>query len=292
MLSRNELENAREALAFLSAQGRDYAIYGIGEVGKELLKTVRAEKFRAPLLMLDDKPGVGLLDGVKVVQPDSPEAKGIRELILGSNRFQERMRERVAAAGLTCSTIDLCVCRRNPVAAPQPSRSETAKVRESLRRYCVGDGLDVGFGGDPILPTAITMDLPTPYAKYQSAPQHLHGDARSLRWFADGSMDYLYSSHLLEDFEDPKAVLFEWLRVIRPGGRLVLFCPDEQTYRDYCASQGKPPNKHHHHADFGIDYIKRAIAGREDIVVEHELFPSCIYSFELVLMKKGPGSGS
>jgi SAM-dependent methyltransferase len=170
------------------------------------------------------------------------------------------------------------------VAAAPKSISETSKVRASLAPFCAGDGIDVGFGGDPILPSAIAMDLPERYARYLENPQHLHGDASKLHWFRDGVLDYVFSSHVLEDFQDTAAVLREWLRVLKPGGRLVLFLPDEQTYRAYCAGQGKPPNAHHVHANFGPEYLKSCLPP-DGIEIEHERFPVGIYSFEMVVRK-------
>ena len=73
--------------------------------------------------------------------------------------------------------------------------SETSKCRSSLARFCKGNGLDVGYGGDPIVPTAICLDLYTPYAHYHTHPQHLHGDASNLHWFTDECLDYIYSTH-------------------------------------------------------------------------------------------------
>ena len=43
--------------------------------------------------------------------------------------------------------------------------SETSRCRERLRHFCCGYGIDVGYGGDTIIPSAITVDLPTPYTK-------------------------------------------------------------------------------------------------------------------------------
>ncbi|MDA9981761.1 class I SAM-dependent methyltransferase [Gammaproteobacteria bacterium] len=166
--------------------------------------------------------------------------------------------------------------------------SETSKAREVLAKYCTGDGLDIGFGGDPITPAAICIDLPERYARYKELPQHLHGDARQLHWFRNDCMDYVYSSHVLEDFEQTEPVLKEWLRVLKPGGRLVLFLPDEQVYREYCQTQGKPPNQHHIHENFGLKFIKDIIELKSlNVEIEHEAFPVGIYSFELVLKKTG-----
>lgn len=164
--------------------------------------------------------------------------------------------------------------------------SETSKCRASLSQFCKGDGMDIGYGGDPIVPHAICMDLPQGYAHYKDHFQHLHGDARDLRWFRSESLDWIYSSHVLEDFEDSKTVLDEWLRVVKPGGNLVLYLPDEQTYRAHCQSQGKPPNIYHVHEDFSLETVKRCLTDRADVEIIHERFPVGVYSFELVLRKK------
>lgn len=166
-----------------------------------------------------------------------------------------------------------------------PKVSETSRCRESLQPFCEGDGVDVGYGGDPISPSAICIDLPEKYAAYKQHVQHLHGDATQLHWFRDGVLDYVFSSHVLEDFVDTKSVLDEWLRVVRRGGRVVLFLPDEQTYRDHCRRNNKPPNPHHVHQDFGLPYIKHILSQRKDLRIVHERFPVSEYSFELVIEK-------
>src|SRR6516225_5766892 len=104
--------------------------------------------------------------------------------------------------------------------------SETSKCRGRLALFCTGYGVDLGFGGDPITETAIRVDLPQPYTHVGAYGIQLGGTATSLFWFNDGVLDYVYSSHLLEDFEDTQGLLKEWLRVLKIGGRLVLFCPD------------------------------------------------------------------
>jgi predicted SAM-dependent methyltransferase len=163
--------------------------------------------------------------------------------------------------------------------------SETSKCRASLAQYCQGDGLDIGFGGDPIVPHAICLDMPKGYANYDNHVQHLHGDARNLYWFRSDSLDWVYSSHVLEDFEDTRSVLYEWLRVVRPGGYIVLYLPDEQTYRAYCSHQCKPPNIHHNHEFFSSEFVMSCLKSRDDIEIVHQQFPVGIYSFELVLRK-------
>jgi predicted SAM-dependent methyltransferase len=163
--------------------------------------------------------------------------------------------------------------------------SETSKCRDRLAPFCIGFGLDVGFGGDPINETAIRVDLPRPYAKTGSYPVQLGGDAMRLQWFADGALDYVYSSHLLEDFIDTRAVLVEWLRVLKPGGRLIIFCPDQVAYAAYCNVRGFSMNPHHVHADFSLRKVQGILA---DIGQTKELHATDLvdeYSWELVVEK-------
>lgn len=176
----------------------------------------------------------------------------------------------------------------------QPSRSggnqrppsETSKCRVRLAPYCIGYGLDVGFGGDPIVPHAISVDMPQPYSDVGQLPVQLGGNAAQLPWFRDNVLDFIFSSHLLEDFHDTAAVLKEWMRVLKPGGRLIIFCPDEQVYRRHCAATGQPYNQHHVHADFSLQFAKDALT-RSDIPFRllHENPLVDTYSWELVVEK-------
>jgi SAM-dependent methyltransferase len=164
--------------------------------------------------------------------------------------------------------------------------SETAKSRKSLAPFCVGYGVDLGFGGDPIADHAIRVDLPRPYTKTgRNQSVQLGGDCADLKWFRDNSLDFVYSSHLLEDFPDTAAVLREWMRVLKPGGHLVILCPDEQRFRAHCARTGQGLNPYHKHADFSLAKVKAMMAEIGGNQIVHEKDPVHIYSWELVCRK-------
>jgi len=168
-------------------------------------------------------------------------------------------------------------------------QSESSICRERLKKFCLGDGLDIGFGGDPIVPSAITIDLDIPYAEVGRSPQNLHGDARNLYWFKEEVLDYVYSSHLLEDFQEEETgpVLIEWLRVIKPGGFLILYCPDEQKYREHCRLTGQGYNEAHKVSNFSLDYVKRVLAALGiAYTIAHENAYVDKYSFEIVIRKE------
>jgi len=173
----------------------------------------------------------------------------------------------------------------------KPRPSETSKCRARLAPYCTGYGLDIGPGGDPIVPSAIRVDLPQPYSHVGSMPVQLGGTATNLEWFGNNVLDYVYSSHVLEDFQDTEAVLREWLRVLKTGGKLIIFCPDEQVYREHCRRTGDPYNTCHVHADFSLEFVKKALDRIGMVRVIHEVPLVDVYSWDLVVEKLGGGNG-
>lgn len=113
--------------------------------------------------------------------------------------------------------------------------SETAKHRQIVRRYCYGNGVDLGAGGDPVVPWAIQVELPGgPYNRSLSFTEDQRaqwvGSATDLP-FKDGVLDFVHASHLLEDFLDWQAILREWDRVLAPGGFLIIAVPDHDRFR-------------------------------------------------------------
>jgi len=158
--------------------------------------------------------------------------------------------------------------------------SETAKCRSRLAKYCTGQGCDLGAGNEfPIVPWAITVDI-----NANACPQVL-GNATRLDWLADNELDFVYSSHLLEDFVDTEMVLREWLRVLKLNGFLTLFGPDEQIYHQHCLETGQLYNTAHKIPDFSLKYIKAILQKIGGIEVIHQVPLVDDYSFELVIKK-------
>lgn len=129
--------------------------------------------------------------------------------------------------------------------------SESAKYLHLFGPYLHGNGVDLGCGGAPVVPWAIGMDLPA--AKYMAYHGHAQtagtvqwgGDARELP-FKDSTLDFVFSSHLIEDFEDWDPVLREWCRVLKSRGFLVILLPDRERFQAALAA-GHPPNDAHRH---------------------------------------------
>ena len=73
--------------------------------------------------------------------------------------------------------------------------------------------------------------------------------------------------------------------MLKVGGRLVLFAPDEQVYRRHCAATGQPYNTHHVHADFSLAKVKGILAAIGGTRMIHESPLVDVYSWELVAEK-------
>jgi SAM-dependent methyltransferase len=57
-----------------------------------------------------------------------------------------------------------------------------------------------------------------------------NGDGALLEGVPDGSLDFVHSSHSLEHMDDPAVAMTNWLRVLKPGGHLLLTLPDEDMF--------------------------------------------------------------
>lgn len=165
--------------------------------------------------------------------------------------------------------------------------SETALAKPVLAQYCQGLGLDLGFGGDKIVPSALSFDTDPPYTHVGGDKQILKGDCRNLSFLCDESVDYLYSSHLLEDFwfKELDGILREWRRVLKVGGLLVTCCPDQQVYAKHCEVTGQPYNLAHKEALFSLSTFTEALTkvGNWETVYANPLVNT--YSFHLVVRK-------
>lgn len=155
--------------------------------------------------------------------------------------------------------------------------SEAHKYLDLTWKYLQGNGLDLGSGGWPVVPRAIQVELPPDkFAAYTggrepAVPVHWHGDIFDLP-FRDNTCDYVHASHLLEDFTREQWVpLFtEWLRVLKPGGYLVILVPDAARWAAAVA-KGQPPNMAHVKPEPSVGEIGAVGAALGATVIEDRL---------------------
>jgi len=169
-----------------------------------------------------------------------------------------------------------------------PCGNESAKWMYDTVQYTRGRGLDLGCGPNKIWPHAIGVDNYTETALFgiQMKPDVVC-DCTKLDVFGSASMDYVYSSHLLEHIADYKAALKEWWRVIKPGGFLLLYLPDEDEYPKVGEEGANVDHKWNVNTDKVIDAMKTV--GGWDLVHCEKRNQDREYSLAFVFKKRTDG---
>ena len=95
-------------------------------------------------------------------------------------------------------------------------------------RYFVGSGIDIGCGKDPIGNYRHCFPAMTACRPYDQI--YGDGDAQLMAGVDEDTFDWLASAHCLEHVHDAAEALLNWLRIVKPGGHLVITLPDEDLY--------------------------------------------------------------
>lgn len=186
-----------------------------------------------------------------------------------------------------------------------PEGGETLKVHDRIAMFVWGHGVDLGCG---------CWKLKVPKSKEHSclgvdkgdSPQALAecdviSDVTTLP-FKDEQFDYAYSSHTLEDMHYSDAVLIEWWRIIKPGGRLILYLPltkkaakelGREDWENFYPNMGEPGANHFHKRDFMPGEIKALVEkmGYAEVLADEIRGEKDEYSF-LLVFRKLASSGS
>ena len=92
--------------------------------------------------------------------------------------------------------------------------------------YFTGKGIDIGAGNDSF----------SIYSKFFNKIESVdswdkeNGDAGLMIGVNDNTYDFIHSSHCLEHMVDVQLALFNWIRIVKPGGYLIITIPDEKMY--------------------------------------------------------------
>ena len=95
-----------------------------------------------------------------------------------------------------------------------------------VRRFFVGNGIDIGGLPDPLILYREFFPLMNSVKTWDKED----GDANHMAEVGDDSFDFVHSSHCLEHMHDPVHALKNWIRILKEGGHCVLALPDEDLY--------------------------------------------------------------
>ena len=139
--------------------------------------------------------------------------------------------------------------------------SETSFIRHLILPYCIGKGCDIGAAGDRIKKeNCHYIGDPQGYAHCGNDPIdipcriNMEAPHRTIP-IADQTYDYVYSSHLIEDFWPTEPILKEHIRILKNGGNLILAFPDQAKYLQYCSANKTMPNGNHRVDQMGLNYM-------------------------------------
>ena len=156
---------------------------------------------------------------------------------------------------------------------------------KAVLKFCKGKGIDIGCGTNPLNDKILTID------HYPHIHTDLVCDAKKLP-FQDARFDFVFSSHCLEDFkpDEIKNVFIEWLRIVKPGGYLVLLLPDMETvvngktrYPRVEDPEGNPS----HLVNVSPNYMKELVKDLPVEIVQQDTIDHVKYfTFDFIVKKK------
>ena len=135
-----------------------------------------------------------------------------------------------------------------------PFFSETQKIRPRIEKYLTGRSMivDYGCGQDKIFPTAIGIDL-----RAMPGVDHVLKNIYDVYQFGhrkgwQDKVDIIYSSHFLEHIDNDAFMVTVWTDLLKPGGYLILYLPDD----DYYDNQSNPEHLHwYKHKNFVREFM-------------------------------------
>jgi ADP-heptose:LPS heptosyltransferase/predicted SAM-dependent methyltransferase len=176
--------------------------------------------------------------------------------------------------------------------ATDPQGNESGKIRWELVPYTRGRGLDLGCGPYITFPHFIRVDncIDEQLFGTRIQPNIKVDTCENLEIFGSKTMDFVFSSHLLEHIEPANVVatLREWWRVLKMQGFLVLYVPADDLYPKVGEPGANPDHKWNVDYAGVIEGMKRLGTGWDLIRYEHRS-QGQEYSHLFVFKKVGSG---
>ncbi|MBU3699310.1 MAG: class I SAM-dependent methyltransferase [Candidatus Kapabacteria bacterium] len=180
--------------------------------------------------------------------------------------------------------------REDPATAHDERRLQEAILRRLDPR--ARTVLDVGCGrawvARTLCPRGVTVcsvdvSLTNPKRALENYPLPTHcalvADAFALP-FADGSIDTIIASEIIEHVPDPRAFVHELMRVIKPGGSLILSTPYKEKIKFcLCIHCNRRTPLHAHIHSFDENVLKGLTPTGSDVICTWESFGNKVLLF-------------
>ncbi len=164
-----------------------------------------------------------------------------------------------------------------------------------LKKWCIKDnrylnGVDVGCGTSRIDPMIPSIDN---QPNYMYAHNQYLWDCKDLELFNDNKLDFIFSSHCLEDFADIPTVFENWWKKLKADGLMLLLLPDMEggRYNKVEDVGGNPSHKTNAGKSFMhtmLEGLKEQSRIKDYEIVQEDTIPhteSC--SIDFVIKKRG-----
>lgn len=167
-----------------------------------------------------------------------------------------------------------------------PQGDEASKIKYEIVQFTRGKGIDVGCGPKKAFPHFIGIDSckDTELFNIEIKPDVVCEDAANLDFIDAGTLDFVFSSHLLEHIEDYAGALANWWSKLKPGGHLVLYLPHRDLY-PHIGTPGANPDHKHDLDEVMIRHVVNTLGGWE-LLVEEVRDQGMEYSFLVVYRKR------
>lgn len=146
-----------------------------------------------------------------------------------------------------------------------PQGDEASKVRWELVPYMRGKVLDLGCGPYKAFPhfTGVDNGSHDKQFGWKNRADVIVDSCEKMPEFGSQSWDMVFSSHLLEHIEYDRvpSALNEWCRVIKQGGYLCLYVPDEDEYPKVGEEGANPDHKWNVNYDRVVDAMDKVNRG-------------------------------
>ncbi len=149
-----------------------------------------------------------------------------------------------------------------------------------LKKWVVKDnrylnGIDVGCGTTRIDDMIVSIDR---QPDYSFASAQLVWDCKDLEIFNNNALDFIFSSHVLEDFENIPEVFKNWWKKLKVDGLMLLLLPDMEICDcEHCKGKSRYPRVEDggnpsHRTNVGKEFITKMLTKLKEICeVDYEI---------------------